>query len=360
MKARKRIFIFILISLLLIGAKGLFAIGDFMKKEPSENLPGQNLPVIAVPGKIVFQSNRDGALSEVWLLEDGKLRKIATGLKVEEDIPEQMPNPYRGMLSGAFADLKQPKWSPDGTKILCVGEGKLAIFNSEGQRLEEIVPKKYPHLAQWSPDGENIYFRAQDKLSIGGGSDNIYRLNLENRSESRITNLSPLPGVRSILSFAVSPDDKMIVFQMDGEQEYGISNWTIRTDGSDLKLLVKYAQDPVFSPDGTKIAYSANYLSSGEKLSEHNELFILDLKSGQTTQVTHNNWEDRFPTFSPDGTKIAFQSTRHFHIAKGSEIFVINTDGTGEARLTPPQRNKEYPGDSFQGWATDEYPDWTN
>jgi len=171
--------------------------------------------------------------------------------------------------------------------------------------------------------------------------------------------LSPMPGIRHILSIAVSPDNKVIAFVMAGEDEYGISIWTVNTDGSGLKMLVKYASDPAWSPDGSKLAYSSNYLPTGEKINKFSKIFVLDLKTMQNIQVTKKGWEDRRPVFSPDGTKIAFESYRHREIAHGSELFVINIDGTGEARLTPPQKNPKYPNDMFRGWSTDQYPDWT-
>ena len=75
--------------------------------------------------------------------------------------------------------------------------------------------------------------------------------------------------------------------------------------------------------------------------------------------MTDNTWDDTHPCFSPDGTKICFISRRHPDVDNfsGAELFVINIDGTQEARLTPPQKleGKHYP---FDAWATDEYPDW--
>lgn len=358
MNIKKAICLLMIVNLLLPNKEGLLAMDHFSRKDSIENLPGQDLPVIPVPGKIVFQSNRDGNLSEIWLLEEGRIRKLLSGSKTEKDIPKEFPKPFADMLGGAFADLKQPKFSPDGTKILCVGRGQLNILNLQGQIIDKIKPNKYPYLAVWSPDGKGVYYKAEDKLLEGGGSDNIYRYNLLDRSEQKITDLVPLPGIREILSFAVLPDDKKIVFRMVGEKTYGISLWIVNTDGSDLKLLAKYAGDPAWLPDGSKLVYASGHDLDGKRVSEHMEIFVLDIDSGKASRVTNNLWEDRNPVFSPDGTKVVFKSARHHEIVHGSELFVINLDGTGEARLTPPQRNEQYPADSSKGWATDEYPDW--
>ena len=57
-----------------------------------------------MPGKIVFQSNRDGALSEIWVLKNGKIRKIVSGKNTDEDIPKQLS----GQLAGVFGDAPVP------------------------------------------------------------------------------------------------------------------------------------------------------------------------------------------------------------------------------------------------------------
>jgi Tol biopolymer transport system component len=41
-------------------------------------------------------------------------------------------------------------------------------------------------------------------------------------------------------------------------------------------------------------------------------------------------WRDRSPVWSPDGTRLAFQTYSHDHY----EIVVINADGTGRTQLT--------------------------
>jgi Tol biopolymer transport system component len=325
-------------------------------KVKEEAFFNQEFPSAVVLGKIVFQSNRDGALSEIWVLENGQIKKIASGKNTDKDIPKQLSGPLAGMLSGGFADLREPKWSPDGLRILCVQNEKLIILSVDGTIQSEIKPKKPPYSAVWSPDGLSIYYKTADRLPQGGGAYNIYKLNLNDKTEQKITNIPPAPGITSILSFAVSPDDKKIAMTIVGDSN--ISIWTVNMDGSDFKMLVKYARDPAWSPDGTKLAYITDVFSGSKKSAEYHKIFIFDLETMQATQITKKGWEDRRPVFSPDGTKIAFESYRHREIAHGSEIFVINVDGTGEARLTPSQQNPKYPNDMFRGWSTDQYPDW--
>ena len=46
--------------------------------------------------------------------------------------------------------------------------------------------------------------------------------------------------------------------------------------------------------------------------------------------ISNNNASDRSPSWSPDGTKIAFQSDRDGN----DEIYIMNTDGSNQIRIT--------------------------
>lgn len=72
------------------------------------------------------------------------------------------------------------------------------------------------------------------------------------------------------------------------------------------------------------------------------EIYVLT--AGGVSRLTDNTWQDEYPRLSPDGRRIAFSAN-----PSGTfQIFTMNTDGTGIARVT------EAPHDaSWQAW----YPD---
>jgi Tol biopolymer transport system component len=67
-------------------------------------------------------------------------------------------------------------------------------------------------------------------------------------------------------------------------------------------------------------------------------------------RITDHRADDREPAWSPDGTQIAFASTRH----KGSEIYVMRADGRRVKRLTNDKANNEGPAWSPAGFPGEE------
>ncbi|MCX6047094.1 MAG: hypothetical protein NT075_18470 [Chloroflexi bacterium] len=82
--------------------------------------------------------------------------------------------------------------------------------------------------------------------------------------------------------------------------------------------------DPVWSPNGTSLAFVTNQTGNDEVWTMN----IVDgVPSGAPVQLTHNEWEwDKHPTWSPDGGQLAFFSNR----TGLRQIWVMNADGANQ------------------------------
>lgn len=91
---------------------------------------------------------------------------------------------------------------------------------------------------------------------------------------------------------------------------------------------------PRFSPDGREVLMSI-------ERGGNSDVFKMDLSTRRLTRLTNNPAVDVSPTMSPDGRRIAFASDRG---GSGKpQIYVMNTDGTGQKRITFGQGNYQTP-----------------
>src|SRR5262245_47567942 len=89
--------------------------------------------------------------------------------------------------------------------------------------------------------------------------------------------------------------------------------------------------DPDWSPDGKRIAYTSHAVTDNQTSSTTAEMYVLNLETGERNQLTKNNEEERGPAWSPDGSRIVFMCRRG---GSDFEICVMNADGSGQLQLT--------------------------
>lgn len=81
--------------------------------------------------------------------------------------------------------------------------------------------------------------------------------------------------------------------------------------------------DPTWSPDGTKVAFASN--QDGDW-----NIYVIDLATDEVKRLTGDSANDVAPAWSPDGNQISFSSDRN----GDWEIYVMRADGTDVKPLT--------------------------
>jgi Tol biopolymer transport system component/outer membrane protein OmpA-like peptidoglycan-associated protein len=95
--------------------------------------------------------------------------------------------------------------------------------------------------------------------------------------------------------------------------------------------------DPAWSPDGSRIAFQSD--RDGDP-----DVYVMNADGSDVRQLTNSPGFDGAPSWSPDGTRIAFASER----TGNSDVFVMGADGSGQTPIT------QTPGfDSRPAWSPD-------
>jgi Tol biopolymer transport system component len=201
-------------------------------------------------------------------------------------------------------NYRQPDWAPRGKFLVYqVGAQQFALHvaDSRGRLLYQLahydgdveILQSGP---AWSPDGAHIAF---------AGSFRTYDVvAVVTRSGANPRYLDPSPTER-ISSPTWSPDGTRLAYSKtrSGESAPSIDAiYTMRSDGSDRRLVARPAFDPDWSPNGSKLVYA-------QATSQGSEIVVANVDGSSPRSLTDSPERESNPAWSPDGKLIAFERT---------------------------------------------------
>lgn len=253
---------------------------------------------------IYFVNNRGGS-KEIWQMDyDGANEKQLTHL-------------------GSIA--LSPHVSPDGSRVAFSGVTKegwqILMYSFDLNRLVN-----FPHFPgdnyspAWSSDGQNIAFS-----SSRTGNTEIYSVtssggNLRRLTENKGPDVSP----------TWNPKTNAQIAWVSGRT--GLPQiYTMASDGTNATRITDqgYAVSPSWSPNGQFLAF-AWVRHYGPGAPGASDIYIMDIASKQWAQLTHDGGRNDFPSWSPDGRHIVFQSNRTGKL----QIWTMLADGSEQRQLT--------------------------
>jgi len=269
-------------------------------------------PTVTSEGAIAFYSERDGNAEIYTIRVDGS------------DI--------RRLTSNSAEDMC-PAFSHDGSKIAFnsdrSGNHEIYVMSSDGSnpiRLTDTPEREYQ--PEWSPDGNHIAFTRY--ACAGWDCGEIFVMNADGSDARQVTD-DPADDMHPVWS----PDGTKLLFnsRRDGEYEMYIMN----ADGSGQQRLTdtpKADMFPRLSPDGTKIAYALVDFQTFQA-----QVHVTDVDGNYDIALTSDGRTNENPVWSPDGNTIVFQSDRDGNF----ELYVMNSDGSDQRRLTNHQAGDYWP-----------------
>ncbi len=193
----------------------------------------------------------------------------------------------------------QASFSPNGNRLafrnldpLHLGLGLVDLRQAGLNDLTDHLEDSAP---VWSPDGSQIVFASNKH---GDRKWRIYAISSSQvRGEGEEWAFGQMPDW--------SRDGSRIAYHGCDERGDNCGIWVIKPGGFSPARLTTNASDtaPAWSPDGSQVAFISSRAGNWE-------LYLTDVASGQETRLTDNPAADVAPTWSPDGRQLAFLSHR--------------------------------------------------
>jgi hypothetical protein len=268
------------------------------------------------------------------------------------------PPPPPSTQNGMIAYVTGSGDNRDISLINPDGSGHISLINSSEW-------ESYP---SWSPDKNRIAFNS--KVPFTQDRNDVYIINLDGSGLTQLTfsdaeesdpNFSPDGNRIAYSSAYVSGHEQIYTMDTSGSnviqvtEDYDHFYWdlfwssngllyfysnrdnspgeiySMNPDGSGILRLTNnqfYDRNPSVSPNGTKMAISTNR-------DGNYEIYIMDTDGLNPLNISNSSGTmDIQPSWSPDGTKIVYVSTSNPSDINSYELWIINSDGSGKVRLT--------------------------
>ena len=199
-----------------------------------------------------------------------------------------------GVIGARIGPGYDPAWSPDGSRIAFGLNGDVWLANADGTgRTGFLLGPEDDVTPAWSPDGDAIIVSRQP----------------DQNSDTELY----------MVSYPAEPS--------------GLASYLTETPG--------YEESPVWSPDGTMIAYSYSHCEAPYGCFSRIAVYDIATSTRRLLTPKGEGTTDITPDWSPDGSTIVFASNRHAapRFPRDLDVYTVPADGGDIVRILVGRRS---------------------
>jgi TolB protein len=249
------------------------------------------------------------------------------------------------LADSAITQVNVPDWAPEGSRLLFTSGQRILVAGDDGSGVRALEAGDFSRREwpAWSPDGTEILFNA----GPSGSEQDLYVMTADGLALRQLTadlgreycgRWSP-DGARIVFTSLVADTFRLMVMDRDGTAKEPVLPAGFEAECAD------------WSPDGDRLAFSSTPGYDFPPLADFadwaavTEIYVLDIGTGEVTQLTALGGASSRPRWSPDGRRVVFHSSASIGAVAPSdprfwpamEIYVSSENGSDLRRLTDNQ-----------------------